>query len=61
MSASSVQIVIDVHLDGQEISGHASDGVGESRRFSGWLGLIGALDALLAAHTTDAKEQETEA
>ncbi len=52
MSATSVQIAIDVRVDGDEISGSATDGGGQPRPFSGWLGLIGALDALLVSHTT---------
>lgn len=49
MSTETVHIAIDVCVDGEEISGHAGDGVGQSRRFSGWLGLIGALDGLLVS------------
>jgi hypothetical protein len=49
MSAESVHIAIDVRVDGEEISGQAGDGVGQPKQFSGWLGLIGALDALLAS------------
>jgi hypothetical protein len=61
MSAVSVQLVIDVVVDGKEISGHASDGDGEGRtqRFSGWLGLIGALDALLGSHMDETEGQGT--
>jgi hypothetical protein len=57
MSAVSVHPVIAVVLDGNEISGDASDGEGRTRRFSGWLGLIGALDALLGAHTDETEGQ----
>ncbi len=49
MSAATVHIAIDVQVDGEEISGHAGDGVGRPRPFSGWLGLLGVLDGLLAA------------
>lgn len=47
VSPESLQIVIDVHVDEDQIVGHASDGVTEPRPFSGWLGLIGALDGLV--------------
>lgn len=57
MSAVSVQLVIDVVVDGKEISGHASDDEGRTQRFSGWLGLIGALDALLGSHTDETEGQ----
>jgi hypothetical protein len=40
-------IAIDVHVDGEEISGIASDGVGQATPFLGWLGLLCALDRLL--------------
>ena len=61
MSAMSVQLAIDVVVDGSEISGHATDGDGRTQRFSGWLGLIGALDALLGSHTDETEGQGTEA
>jgi hypothetical protein len=59
MSAVSVQLVIDVVVDGKEISGHASDGEGRTQRFCGWLGLIGALDALLGSHMDETEGQGT--
>jgi hypothetical protein len=39
--------VVDVRVDGDEISGQAGDEAGESRQFVGWLGLIAALNGLL--------------
>ena len=56
MSAETVHIAIDVRVDGEEISGHAGDGVGRPRPFSGWLGLFGALDGLLAAPSAGAAD-----
>jgi hypothetical protein len=61
MSTVSVQLAIDVVVDGKEISGHASDGEGRTQRFSGWLGLIGALDALLGSHMDETEGQGTRA
>jgi hypothetical protein len=58
MSADRAHIAIDVCIEGDEISGHATDGAGQSKPFSGWLGLIGALDALLTAHTTQTQGRE---
>jgi hypothetical protein len=49
-----VHIAIDVNIDGDEINGHARDGGGPPKPFSGWLGLIGALDGLLASPSTGA-------
>jgi hypothetical protein len=56
MPAQDVRIVLDVRLDGEEISGHASDGVVQPKPFLGWLGLIAALDALLAVPRPPAAE-----
>ena len=40
-------IAIDVRVAGEEISGTASDGAGQTAPFLGWLGLLSALDRLL--------------
>ena len=44
-------IAIDVRVDGEEISGVASDGAGQPTPFLGWLGLLSALDRLLTDGT----------
>jgi hypothetical protein len=46
--ARSLEIVVSVQVDGEEISGEARCGAA-SRPFLGWLGLIGVLDTLLDA------------
>jgi hypothetical protein len=48
MSIETRHIAIDVLLDGGEISGRAGDGTARPKAFEGWLGLLQALDALLA-------------
>lgn len=48
MSIETRHIAIDVLLDGDEISGRAGDGTAKPKTFEGWLGLLQALDALLA-------------
>ena len=48
VSAETKHIAIDVLLDGDEISGRACDGTGQPKAFQGWLGLLAALDGLLA-------------
>jgi len=48
MAAQILHIAIDIRVDGDQIAGHAGDGSGEPRPFMGWLGLIGALDLLIA-------------
>ena len=47
MTAQTFEIVLDVHVDGDEISGYARDAAGRRKPFLGWLGLIAALDGLL--------------
>jgi hypothetical protein len=47
MTAETIRIVMTVHVDGDEISGHAGEEAGARRPFLGWLGLIAALDGLL--------------
>jgi hypothetical protein len=48
LAAQTLHIELDVRIDGDEISGHAREGEGRPKPFSGWLGLIGALDGLLS-------------
>jgi hypothetical protein len=54
VTARAVQLIVDVRIDGDEISGHAGDGGGQPRPFHGWLGLLGALDGLVAAPSSGA-------
>ena len=48
MSVQTRHIAIDVLLDGDEIIGRVGDGSEQPRTFQGWLGLLLALDGLLA-------------
>jgi hypothetical protein len=48
MSIRTTHIAIDVLLDGDEISGRVGDGTDQPKSFQGWLGLLQALDGLLA-------------
>ena len=43
-----VRIVCDVQIDGDSLIGRVSRRGGETHDFSGWLGLLGALQVLLA-------------
>ena len=52
VTSESVHLAIAVDFDGDEISGHASDGLAAPTPFSGWLGLMGVLDVLLSAAPT---------
>jgi hypothetical protein len=48
MSVQIRQIVIDVRVDGSQISGQVSCASEPPETFSGWLGLLRTLDGLLA-------------
>jgi hypothetical protein len=49
MTSRAVTITLDLRLAGDELDGRASDGAGGEKAFSGWLGLLVAIDALLNA------------
>ena len=40
-------ITLELDLDGETVRGHTTDAHGARRHFSGWIGLMGVLDALL--------------
>jgi hypothetical protein len=48
VSISTVHIAIEAHVDDDEIRGEIRSDAGPPWSFSGWLGLISALDALLS-------------
>jgi hypothetical protein len=45
-------IGLELYLDDDTLTGGACDDAGAAREFVGWLGLVGAIDALLAADAT---------
>jgi hypothetical protein len=47
MSGQIVHIAVDVSFADEQIRGKVSDGTRQPQPFSGWLGLIGALDGVL--------------
>ena len=49
MTSRAVTITLELQQAGEELGGRASDGSGAGREFSGWLGLLVAIDALLEA------------
>ena len=53
MTPRIVRLTVDVRIDDDEISGHASDGGDQPKSFHGWLSLITALDDLLGVPPTD--------
>jgi hypothetical protein len=44
----AVTIKLELRVDGDELVGTARNGTGEDREFLGWLGLLSAIDGLLA-------------
>ena len=44
----STQITLDLEVNDDFLSGRIQDGSGAGRAFSGWLGLMAAIDELLA-------------
>jgi hypothetical protein len=49
MTSRAVTITLELRLAGDELDGRASDETGADRSFSGWLGLLVAIDAMLDA------------
>ena len=51
VTAQSFHLALDVVVTDDQPSGQICDGVGQPKLFSGWLGLLAALDALLDTAT----------
>jgi hypothetical protein len=49
VSDQVVHIAIDVRIADEQLRGDVCDGVQPAKPFSGWLGLIAALDALIGS------------
>jgi hypothetical protein len=49
MTSRAVTITLELRLAGDELDGRATDSTGDDRPFSGWLGLLVAIDAMLNA------------
>jgi hypothetical protein len=49
MDGETTTIRLELRLEEGSLSGSASNGAGPSREFSGWLGLLAAIDALLSS------------
>jgi hypothetical protein len=46
MTRETIAIHLELEFDGDSLTGRAADGTVE-KRFSGWLGLLAAIDALV--------------
>ena len=51
VNSTTTTITLELALDGDTVRGHAVDADGVRREFSGWIGLMGVLDALLQGET----------
>jgi hypothetical protein len=47
MQTRTAAISLELSLDGDAITGRASDEAGIHKEFSGWLGLMSAIEALI--------------
>jgi hypothetical protein len=57
MTSRAVTITLELRQAGEELDGRATDAGGESRSFSGWLGLLVAIDAMLEAAPEHARAE----
>lgn len=60
MHEETISLSLDLELSGETLTGRARDGSGGDRAFAGWLGLVGAIDALISeqhqTHTAEATD-----
>jgi hypothetical protein len=57
MQTRTVTITLEVQVAGEAVSGRATDGAHTPREFSGRLGLLGAIEALLASQGSDTAKE----
>jgi hypothetical protein len=53
VDGETVTIRLELRVAGESLAGRAVDGAGHARDFSGWLGLVAAIDALVPAAKGD--------
>ena len=56
MQTKTAAISLDLSLDGDSLTGRATDEAGTHREFSGWLGLVSAIEALITLDSEGADE-----
>ena len=54
MDDRRITIALELRLAGDSLTGRATDDTGANRSFSGWLGLVTALDGLVSAASSSA-------
>jgi hypothetical protein len=60
VNATTLEIKLELELDGESVSGRATDAGGHTREFSGWIGLIGLVDSLLDGARVGADQTRTD-
>jgi hypothetical protein len=56
MQTKTAAISLDLSLDGDSLTGRATDEAGIHREFSGWLGLVSAIEGLISPDSEGASE-----
>ena len=54
MDGRAITIMLELDVAGESLTGHATDGTGTARSFSGWLGLVTAIDGFVNAASASA-------
>jgi hypothetical protein len=57
VDGQTVVIRLVLHLADQSLTGRASDATGVVKDFTGWMGMVAAVDALLPRHAPAAPDQ----
>jgi hypothetical protein len=47
VAGEPIVIRLELHVEDDSLTGHASDVAGAGREFVGWMGLVAAIDALV--------------
>jgi hypothetical protein len=58
MDGTTITVTLELRVEGDSLTGRASDGAGSVRSFAGWLGLVAAIDALVPPHDSTSSESE---
>lgn len=59
MRSHQILISLEVAADGEHLKGTVAEEAGEARPFTGWLGLVGAIDAIVASGAAATELEET--
>jgi hypothetical protein len=52
MSEQTISISLELRLTGDSLAGRARNGTGADREFTGWIGLLAAIDALTSSNAS---------